>query len=76
LKLRNKNLLHGHCGVCESQHICGGCRARAYNYFNDILAPDPGCINNNNEWIKIKKRISAAQELPDGRILIDLKVEG
>ena len=55
--LRNKEILEGHCGECESRNICGGCRARAYNYFDDILAPDPGCINNEKEWKELKKRI-------------------
>ena len=49
-KLRNKEILSGHCGKCESRDVCGGCRARAYNYFHDVLAPDPGCINNEKEW--------------------------
>lgn len=76
-KLRNKDILQGNCGECKSRNICGGCRARAYNYFNDVLAPDPGCVNNYNEWIKIKKRLQEdAQELPDGRILIDLESTG
>ncbi len=56
--LRNKEILEGHCGVCESRNICGGCRARAYNYFDDISAPDPGCINNEEEWKKLKNKIS------------------
>lgn len=55
--LRNKNILKGHCGECESRNICGGCRARAYNYLGDVLAPDPGCINNVNEWNKIKSKL-------------------
>lgn len=58
-QLRNKNILKGHCSDCESQNICGGCRARAYNYFDDILAPDPGCINNKNEWNELKNKISS-----------------
>ena len=77
MKLRNKNILQGHCGGCKSRNICGGCRARAYNYFNDILAPDPGCVNNYSEWLEIKKELPEnAQELPDGRILIDLESAG
>jgi len=34
------------CGACDNKYICGGCRARAVAYFNDPLAPDPGCIRN------------------------------
>jgi radical SAM protein with 4Fe4S-binding SPASM domain len=43
--LRNKDLLKG-CSTCQYRYYCGGCRARAYGYFNDYLAPDPGCILN------------------------------
>ena len=56
--LRNKEILKGNCGDCESRNICGGCRARAYNYFDDILAPDPGCLNNQNEWEKLNNKIN------------------
>jgi radical SAM protein with 4Fe4S-binding SPASM domain len=45
-KLRDRSNLKGHCGTCENKFICGGCRARAYAYFGDLDAPDPGCINN------------------------------
>lgn len=58
LDLRNKEILNGHCGDCNSRNICGGCRARAYNYFDDILAPDPGCVNNEKVWKELKNRIS------------------
>jgi radical SAM protein with 4Fe4S-binding SPASM domain len=44
--LRERHDLKGHCGACSYRNICGGCRARAYAYFNDIKAPDIGCINN------------------------------
>jgi len=74
LELRNKEILQGHCGVCESRNICGGCRARAYTYFNDVRAPDPGCVNNYSAWQKIKKELLfETYELPDGRVLIDLE---
>ncbi|MEM2137004.1 MAG: SPASM domain-containing protein [Candidatus Methanomethylicia archaeon] len=45
-KFQNKDIFKGNCGKCGYRYICGGCRARAYAYFNDITAPDPGCINN------------------------------
>jgi radical SAM protein with 4Fe4S-binding SPASM domain len=71
--LRNKDILEGHCGECESRNICGGCRARAYNYFNDVLAPDPGCINNTYEWNKIRsKLLKESTELSNGDIFVDL----
>ena len=53
LDLRDRDKLKPHCGVCEYKYVCGGCRARAYGYFGDYLAPDPGCINNRQEWNKL-----------------------
>jgi len=44
--LRNKDVLGGACGQCDYRYYCGGCRARAYAYTGDYLAPDPGCIRN------------------------------
>ncbi len=43
-KLRDKNNLSQPCKSCPYRNVCGGCRARAYAYFNDPLGPDPGCI--------------------------------
>ncbi len=34
----------GACGVCEYRKSCGGCRARAYFYYNDIMAHEPWCM--------------------------------
>jgi len=42
--LKNKDLLKPPCGTCEYRYVCGGCRARAYAYFGDYLAHDPGCL--------------------------------
>ncbi len=58
-ELRDKNILKGNCGQCNYRFYCGGCRARAVNYFNDHLAPDPGCINNKQIWIELKNKIIA-----------------
>ncbi|MDH5636402.1 MAG: radical SAM protein [Candidatus Bathyarchaeota archaeon] len=44
------------CGKCEDKYICGGCRARAYSYFNGNLnAPDIGCIDNEELWKKVTR---------------------
>ncbi|KPV65164.1 MAG: pyrroloquinoline quinone biosynthesis protein PqqE [Candidatus Bathyarchaeota archaeon BA1] len=51
-KLRDRDLLKGHCGNCEYKYVCGGCRARALGYFGDVLAPDPGCVNNKEFFVK------------------------
>jgi len=54
-KLRQREDLEGHCGVCKYRAACGGCRARAYGYFDNYKAPDPGCINNKEVFLKLKK---------------------
>jgi radical SAM protein with 4Fe4S-binding SPASM domain len=42
------------CGTCPDKYICGGCRARAYSYFNgNVKAADIGCIHNKPLWEKI-----------------------
>jgi len=51
-KLRNRELLKGYCGKCEYKYVCGGCRARALGYFEDILTPDPGCVNNKEFYMR------------------------
>ncbi|MCQ5363093.1 MAG: radical SAM protein [Candidatus Methanomethylicia archaeon] len=45
------------CGKCPDKYICGGCRARAYSYFNgDVKAPDIGCIRNKLLWEKVTNK--------------------
>jgi len=56
-ELRNRELLKGECANCQYKYICGGCRARAYAYFGDYLAPDPGCIFAMESWQRILKEI-------------------
>ncbi|MGC8895340.1 MAG: radical SAM protein [Candidatus Bathyarchaeia archaeon] len=42
------------CGSCPDKYICGGCRARAYSYFNgNVNTPDIGCIRNKPLWEKM-----------------------
>ncbi len=48
-ELRNKDLIK-ECNKCPYRYHCGGCRARAYGYFGDYLAPDPGCIINKRSY--------------------------
>ena len=52
--LKDKDLLKPPCGECEYRYICGGCRARAYAYFGDYLAHDPGCLKGVTE-LRIKQ---------------------
>jgi len=63
-KLRSKEELESYeingqiigCGICPDKYICGGCRARAYSYFNgNVNAPDIGCIRNLPLWEKIRE---------------------
>jgi len=50
--LRNRQKLKGRCSHCQYMYICGGCRARAFGYYRDYLAPDPGCIRELEESSK------------------------
>ena len=61
--LRDRTQLNNFCGKCPYREICGGCRARAYAYFKDVLAPDPGCIYNIRYWRQLKDlRISIRKD--------------
>jgi radical SAM protein with 4Fe4S-binding SPASM domain len=42
--LRDRSNLKGSCVKCHYKYVCGGCRARALVYNNDVLSSDPGCI--------------------------------
>ncbi|MGQ9552363.1 MAG: radical SAM protein [Candidatus Bathycorpusculaceae bacterium] len=45
------------CGTCPDKYICGGCRARAYSYFNgNVKASDIGRIHNKPLWEKMVGR--------------------
>ena len=56
-EIRRREDLKGHCGECEYRSACGGCRARAYAYFGDYKAPDPGCINNKEAFFELRERL-------------------
>jgi len=58
--LRERHDLKEHCGSCDYKTVCGGCRARAYAYFNDIKAPDIGCINNLPAYNALKGKLRAS----------------
>lgn len=53
-ELRVRDDLEGHCKVCDYRAVCGGCRARAFGYFGNYKAPDPGCINNKDIFMNFK----------------------
>jgi radical SAM protein len=48
--LRNTSLLDGKCGVCEFKQVCGGSRARAFAVTGDVLAQEPCCIYQPQNW--------------------------
>lgn len=52
-KIREREKFQDSCGSCNFRNICGGCRARAFGYFDDLAAPDPGCIFNEKAWRKL-----------------------
>ncbi len=58
LQLRNRDLYEENCKSCAFRNPCGGCRARAYGYFGDYLAPDPGCTYNQKMYDEIVKEVN------------------
>ena len=48
-------------------------QSRAYTYFNDVEAPDPGCIKNQVKWIENKNKVPEFQEFQNGNLLINLE---
>jgi len=52
-KIRDRKSFEG-CGTCKYVNICGGCRARAFGYYGNLQAPDPGCIINKKYWEELK----------------------
>ena len=56
--LRDRDAQNYACNFCPFRYICGGCRARAYAYHGDLLAPDPGCIIMKKDWEKIVKEMN------------------
>ena len=67
LILRDRDKSDYACFSCCYRYICGGCRARAYAYYGDIKAPDPGCILQKGEWDKIISRERRIYHEEEGR---------
>jgi len=67
--LRSREDLKEHCGICEYRSACGGCRARAYAYFGDLKAPDPGCINNEKAFLQLEKQGRSTAKTPLSQVL-------
>ncbi len=62
-ELRNRDLYEENCKSCIFRNPCGGCRARAYGYFGNYLAPDPGCSYNEKYYDEILKEFALAPEI-------------
>ncbi|MEM2210990.1 MAG: radical SAM protein [Nitrososphaerales archaeon] len=58
-KFQCREHMEGFCNKCKYKYVCGGCRARSISYFNRILAPDVGCIYNQQIWGMVTKGIRA-----------------
>jgi len=63
-KIRDRKSFTG-CGSCKYVNICGGCRARAFGYYGDIQAPDPGCIANKKFWEAVKLKADEKEDYGD-----------
>ncbi len=56
-----------HCAVCDFRAYCGGCRARALTYLDDVQAGDPGCIYNQHAWDEI---VAGARKKEDELVVL------
>ncbi len=54
--LRDRDATDYACHECPFRYVCGGCRARAYAYYGDLKAVDPGCILVRDEWDKLAQK--------------------
>lgn len=63
--LRNRDLYQENCKSCAFRNACGGCRARAYSYFGNYLAPDPGCTYNDKFYDDILKKLNLTPIMDD-----------
>ncbi|VVB51552.1 7,8-dihydro-6-hydroxymethylpterin dimethyltransferase [uncultured archaeon] len=53
--IRDPGNMQGHCGSCEHNPVCWGCRATAYYECGDMLAPDPKCWMNSQNILTTNK---------------------
>lgn len=68
ISLRDRSDIHGNCNRCEYKALCGGCRARAYAYFNDLKAPDPGCIFNKEYYSGFRETKDIDYEISERKV--------
>ena len=60
--LRDRDAENYACHTCPFRYVCGGCRARAYAYHGDLLAPDPGCIIMKKDWEEVVSKMNLGME--------------
>ena len=61
--LSNRDDRGDHCAVCDFRAYCGGCRARALSYTDDVQAGDPGCAYNQHVWDEVVRNAQRQNEL-------------
>ena len=54
--LRDEDNLQGKCGYCGYRKMCMGCRARAYGYTGNYLAPEPYCVYEPKAPVRKEER--------------------
>lgn len=69
-ELRNRDLYEENCKSCIFRNPCGGCRARAYGYYGDYLAPDPGCTYNQKSYDNILSEFYVSDQKVNGKDMI------
>lgn len=62
VSLRDKDSLKENCKSCEYNGVCGGCRARAYEYTGDLMGPDPGCIKNKDIYYSLIEKMRSSKK--------------
>jgi len=48
-----KHTSKGKCRDCRYNHVCGGCRGRAYSHFGDYMADDPFCLLDQKTSVQL-----------------------
>jgi heme b synthase len=61
-ELRDLSNLKGKCSICEYKRVCGGCRARAYEYTGDYLEAEPYCIYEPSHYKRTGKHEDADKD--------------
>ena len=60
--LRDFDGYKGKCGICEYRRVCGGCRARAYEFTGDYLEEEPYCMYKPKGQVTTHEPATRSQE--------------